>query len=632
MSEELSEVLSEFARTMLTDFPIQGILDHLVKRIVDIMPVSAAGVTLISAGSQPRYAAASNSSALRFEKLQTELGQGPCLEAYHTGRAISVPDLRLDARFPDFGPRALEAGLTAVFTFPLNHDDLRLGALDLYRGAPGELSPEFMRMAQTLADVAAAYLINAQARSDLQDSSDQSREAALHDPLTGLPNRVLMLERLEQAFRVSRRSGKISALFFLDLDRFKTINDTYGHQTGDELLVAVSERLISVLRPGDSLARLAGDEFVALCEGLDAHSQADAIAKRFDGALGRPFDLSGVEVTMSASIGIAFTGPGVAAPEELLQDADLSMYRKKRHRKAGRHVHDLRELHLAEHQAGLARSLPGAVERGELHLEYQPIVDTLDGRVNGVEALLRWTHPSRGAVAPGVFIPFAEQSGQIVELGRWVLERAWSDQVQWRESQHADIAMSVNVSAHQFMSAGFASTVARVLDTAATDPGQLTLEVTESVFVRDEERALIVLAELKDLGVNLALDDFGTGYSSLGYLNTLPIDTLKIDQTFIAKISAEPGSQRIVTAIIKLAHSLGMTVVSEGVETAAQKNELVKLGSDSCQGFYFARPMPATSFDALIQDRADRHEPVSPGTRPETAERGRFGYFAWGSS
>jgi diguanylate cyclase (GGDEF)-like protein len=612
MSEELSEILSEFARTMLTDFPIQSILDRLVTRIVDIMPVTAAGVTLISAGFEPRYVAASNPSALRYEKLQTELGEGPCLEAYQSGHAITVPDLQLEGRYPAFGPRALEAGLSAVFTFPLNHDNLRLGALDLYRGAPGELSPEFMRTAQTLADVAAAYLINAQARSDLQDSSDQSREAALRDPLTGLPNRVLMLERLEQAFRVSRRSGKISAVFFIDLDRFKTINDIYGHQAGDELLVAVSRRLTGMLRPGDSLARLAGDEFVALCDGLDAHSQADTIAKRFNAALSRPFDLSGVEVGVSASIGIAFTGTGVEAPEELLQDADLAMYRRKRHRRASRNVHDLRELHLAEHQAGLARSLPGAAERGEMHLEYQPIVDTLDGRVNGVEALLRWTHPSRGAVAPGIFIPFAEQSGQIVELGHWVLEQAWSAHAQWRENQHANIPMSVNVSAHQFMAAGFATSVAAVLGATATDPGQLTLEVTESVFVRDEERALIVLSELKGIGVNLALDDFGTGYSSLGYLNTLPIDTLKIDQTFIAKISPEAGSQRIVTAIITLAHSLGMTVVSEGVETAAQKDELIKLGSDYCQGFYFARPMPATSFDALIQDRSDRHDRCLP--------------------
>jgi GAF domain-containing protein len=242
VKEELSDVLSEFARTMVTNFPIQGILDHLVKRIVDILPITAAGVTLIAPGLEPRYVAASDPSALRYEKLQTELGEGPCLAAYSSGEAISVQDLRVEDRFPEFTPRALASGLVAVFTFPLRHDDLQLGALDLYRDTAGPLSRGSMIAAQTLADVAAAYLINAQARADLQDSSDQSREAALHDPLTGLPNRMLMLQLLEHAFRTGRRSGKISAVFFMDLDRFKEVNDTYGHQIGDELLVGVAER------------------------------------------------------------------------------------------------------------------------------------------------------------------------------------------------------------------------------------------------------------------------------------------------------------------------------------------------------------------------------------------------------
>jgi diguanylate cyclase (GGDEF)-like protein len=610
--EELSDVLSEFARTMVTNFPIQGILDHLVKRIVDIMPVTAAGVTLISPGLEPRYVAASNDSALRYEKLQTELGEGPCLAAYQSGEAIAVPDLRLEDRFPTFAARALDAGLQAVFTFPLHHEELQLGALDLYRDTPGGLSADSMSAAQTLADVAAAYLINAQARSDLQDSSDQSREAALHDALTGLPNRVLMLELLEHAFRASRRSGKASAVFFIDLDRFKEVNDSYGHKTGDELLVAVAERLTRVLRPGDSLARLAGDEFVALCVNLAEPAQADAIAGRFDSELARPFELAAGQLNMTASIGIAFTGRGVDAPEDLLHNADLAMYRTKRDRVGTNHVLDLRQLHLAGHQVGLARGLPGALGRDELHLEYQPIVDALDGRLTGVEALLRWTHPSRGRVSPTVFIPFAEQSGQIIELGRWVLERAWSDRLGWKGERATELGMSVNVSAHQFMSAGFVSTVASVLDRASTDPRLLTLEVTESVFVRDEGRALVVLAELKDIGVRLALDDFGTGYSSLGYLNALPIDTIKVDQTFIAKLSHDPGSQTIVNAIIQLAHSLQMNVVAEGVETAAQHRELTELGSDSCQGFYFARPMPAASLDALIEQHSNGGYPHLP--------------------
>jgi diguanylate cyclase (GGDEF)-like protein len=308
-TEELSDVLGEFARTMVTDFSIQGILDHLVKRIVDVMPVTAAGVTVISPDVEPRYVAASDQSALQYEQLQSELSEGSCLAAYLTGEAIAVPDLTTDDRFTNFAPRAMEVGLAAMFTFPLNQEDLRLGALDLYRDSPGDLSEKSMAMAQTLADVAAAYLINAQTRSDLQDASDQSRQAVLHDALTGLPNRVLILERLEHALLRGRRSGDTTAVFFLDLDQFKVINTTYGHGVGDELLVAVAERLTAVLRPGDSVARLNGDEFVVLCEDLRDPSDADEIAVRFDQALAQPFVLSDVELRVRASIGIALTGP-----------------------------------------------------------------------------------------------------------------------------------------------------------------------------------------------------------------------------------------------------------------------------------------------------------------------------------
>ena len=611
-SEDLSTVLSEFARTMLTDFPIQGILDHLVKRIVDVLPITAAGVTLIAPGLDPRYVAASDESALRYEKLQTELDEGPCLAAYGSGEAISVPDLRLEDRFPAFSPRALESGLTAVFTFPLRHDDLQLGALDLYRTSVGPLAPDAMRAAQTLADVAAAYLINAQARSDLQDASDQSREAALRDGLTGLPSRVLMRQLVDRAVRASRRAGTTSAVLFIDLDRFKEVNDTHGHRVGDALLVAVAERLTALLRPGDSLARMSGDEFVALCEDLSDASEVDAIAVRVEAALTAPFPLAGVEVTTSASIGIALTGGGSQTPDELIHDADLAMYRQKRQRSAGRDVLDVRRLRRARRHAGLAHDLPGAVARGELHVEYQPIVHAVDAQLIAVEALLRWTHPARGSVSPSVFIPFAEQSGQIIELGQWVLEQAWTDRHLCQQHRAGDIGVAVNVSAHQFMTAGFAQTVATMLERTATDPGLLTLEVTESVFVRDQQRAVVVLNELKDIGVKLALDDFGTGYSSLGYLNTLPIDSVKIDWTFVAKLTDDPDSQRIVTAIIHLAHSLGMTVVSEGVETASQHHELTQLGSDSCQGFYFASPMPATTLNTVIQHHARSSDPLLP--------------------
>jgi diguanylate cyclase (GGDEF)-like protein len=604
VKEELADVLSEFARTMVTDFPIQGILDHLVERIVEVLPITAAGVTLIEPGLEPRYVAASDPSALRYEMLQTELGEGPCLAAYHSGEAISVPDLRAEDRFPKFTPRALEAGLTAVFTFPLRHGDLQLGALDLYRDSEGALTPEAMTAAQTLADVAAAYLINAQARTDLMDSTQQSRDAALHDGLTGLPNRSLILQLIEHAFRSSRRSKKISAVMFVDLNRFKEVNDTHGHQIGDELLIAVADRLKQLLRPGDSVARLSGDEFVLLCEDIADTNSVDALAVRLDAELSRPFQLSGIEVTISASIGIAFTGQGTNSPEELLVDADLAMYQSKRDRVDAQDVLDLRQLHRAGDRAGLTRGLTGAMGRNELHLQYQPIVDSSDGRIAGVEALMRWTHPSHGPISPAVFIPFAEQSGQILNMGRWALEQACADRKSWQRDSSTDITMWVNVSVHQLMAAGLAQTVATVLRSTSTDPALLTLEVTENVFVHDEHRALVVLEELKRIGVKLALDDFGTGYSSLGHLNTMPIDAVKVDQSFVAKLTDQPGSRDIVSAIVGLAHGLGMRVIAEGVETAEQGDELAELGCDLCQGFYFAEPMDEALVQPLMRTQA----------------------------
>ena len=600
--QKLSDVLSEFARTMLTDFPIQGILDHLVKRIVDVLPITAAGVTLITPDTDPRYVAASDASALRYEELQTELGEGPCLAAYQTGEAVAVADLRDETRFPAFTPRALEAGLIAVFTFPLCNGDERLGALDLYRDTPGSLDAATMAAAQTLADVAAAYLLNAQARDDLRDSSNRARETSLHDSLTGLPNRVLFFERLDHAVLRSRRSGKLVAVLFVDLDRFKLVNDLHGHGIGDELLMAVAVRLSAALRPGDTVARMSGDEFVILCEDLAGPAEVDAIAARVGAAIAAPFVLSLAEVNMTASVGIAYSGPGNEMSEHLLHDADIAMYQAKRKGGDRHQIVDLREQRVAAQRANLEHDLDGATARGELRTEYQPIVAAGDGHITGVEALVRWAHPSRGLVQPTVLVPLAEQSGLITEIGRWVLERGCHDRHRWQnQNQPAAFKMWVNVSAHQLMSHGFATTVAAVLASTGTDPEMITLEVTESLFVQDSERALVVLNELKRIGVQLALDDFGTGYASLNYLKQFPIDIVKIDRAFVADLAHDESSDAIVAAVIELAHRLGMTVVAEGVETAAQQARLSSLGCDFSQGFYYARPMSADDLDTLMQ-------------------------------
>jgi len=611
--QRLSNVLSEFARTMVTDFPIQGILDQLVRRIVDIMPISAAGVTLISPGSDPRYVAASDESALRFEQLQTELGEGPCLVAYQSGQAVSVPDLRAEHRFPAFTPRALAEGLMAVFTFPLRNADDQLGALDLYRETPGPLDAEAMTAAQTLADVAAAYLLNAQARADLQASSDRSRESALHDALTGLPNRTLLLDRLDQALRRGRRSRSIAAVLFADLDQFKLVNDTFGHRVGDDLLVAVAERLTRLLRPGDTLARLSGDEFVILCEDLAAPSEVEAIAARVGAALAEPFALSSGEVETTASIGIAFSGPADHIPEDLLHKADIAMYQAKRRGGARHQVIDRGEQRRVDERVSLHRDLRRACTRGELRVEYQPIVATGDGRIVGVEALVRWAHPSRGLIPPATLIPLAEQSGVIVEIGRWVLEQACGRPGHGRGRGKADdLTTAVNVSPHQLMAPDFTATVEDVLRSTRTDPAMLTLEITESVFVQDSERALVVLEDLKHLGVVLALDDFGTGYSSLSYLKRFPVDVVKIDKGFVADIGRDVASDAIVVAVVDLAHVLGLAVVAKGVETREQSVEVANLPCEFSQGYYFGRPMSAEALESLMGKASAGANPLLP--------------------
>lgn len=605
LEHRLSQVLSEFARTLVTDFPIQSILDHLVERIVEVLPISAAGVTLISPGADPHYVAASDAAALRFEQLQSELGEGPCLVTYATGEAVTVPDLGADDRFPVFARLAREEGLRAVFTFPLRDGERRLGALDLYRTTAGGLEPQAMVAAQTLADVAAAYLLNAQARADLRESSERSRRRSLHDPLTGLPNRTLLIERLEHAMDRSVRSRKVLGVLFADLDLFKAVNDTYGHHVGDQLLVAVATRISALLRPGDTVARLAGDEFIILCEDLDDRHHIEPLADRIVDALAEVYEVSGHRIRVSASIGIAFAGPGIEDPEQLLRDADLAMYRAKRQGGARHTIMDLSEQRTALHRAGLQRDLHAATNAGQLRLDYQPIVDTVGGRVRGAEALLRWDHPDHGLVGPDTIIPLAEQSGLMFEIGRWVLERACQDLRRWRgHAAGSPFQVAVNVSAQQLLRPGFTSTLVEVLEGARIDPALLVLEITETAFIEDADRAAVVLEDIKRHGLRLALDDFGTGYASLSFLRRFPIDLIKIDRQFVARVDHDLADRAIVRAMVSLAHGLHLGVVAEGVETVQQHRAVLELGCESAQGHHFGRPAPAEALTPMLASAA----------------------------
>jgi EAL domain-containing protein (putative c-di-GMP-specific phosphodiesterase class I) len=345
---------------------------------------------------------------------------------------------------------------------------------------------------------------------------------------------------------------------------------------------------------------LSGDEFIIVCEDLDEETQVDGIAARLVDAVGAPFDLKGVGVELSASIGIAFAGQGNDA-EQLLHKADVAMYQVKRKGGANYQTIDIHEQDVTEYSESLQRDLGQAVKRHELRLEYQPIVRASDGRVKSIEALIRWDHPRHGAISPTVLIPLAEQSGDIVQIGQWVLEQACIDRHRW-EKRTGDEALiiGVNVSAHQLMAPGFASMVEHVLESTNTQPAHCCLEITESAFIQDAQRALAVLSQLKQLGVLVALDDFGTGFSSLSYLRQFPVDIIKIDQSFIADLPDDAASLAIVAMTIELAHVLGLIVICEGVETAEQDRQVAALTGDYCQGFYFSRPMTADMLDEMV--------------------------------
>ena len=603
-------MLSDFARTVITDFPIQSILDHLVDRIVEILPVSAVGITLISPGKAPLYVAASDESALAFEKMQTELAQGPCLLAYGSGEAVLVPDLRAEGRFPQFAEAALSGGLAAAFTFPLRHGDGRLGALDLYRDSPGALAPEDVDAAQTLADVAAAYILNAQARDDAKTASDWFQVSALHDPLTGLPNRLLLHQRLAHAAQRAQRSHGYAAVLFADLDRFKQVNDTYGHQAGDDLLIAVAGRLSRLVRPGDTLARVSGDEFVFLCEDLKRPEDIELLAVRIGNALALPFPLPDRTLTISASVGLAYAGPGEAITNQLVVDADIAMYQAKRNGGAGHQIIDLREAQKARASSTLEQELHTAFALHNLSIAYQPVVRPTDGLLCGAEALLRWVHPQRGPIPTTDMVALAEANGLINGIGAWVLEASCNARQAWLKGRaDASLSISVNVSARQVMGAHLPCAVEEILNRTGTDPASVILELTEGVFIRDPARALSVMSDLKALGVRLALDDFGTGYSSLTYLLDYPVDIVKIDQSFVAKCASDSAGAAIVSGITDMAHNLGLVIIAEGVETQQQADVINRAGCDLAQGFLFAHPMTVDGIEAVLSrpGEAGRH-------------------------
>ncbi|MCU1399071.1 MAG: Diguanylate cyclase protein [Acidimicrobiales bacterium] len=595
--ESLAVVLSEFARTLVTNFPIQGILDHLVLRIVDVLPITGAGVTLISADQKPHYVAASDGPALRFEQLQSQLAQGPCLTAYRTLASVAISDVGSDTRFPVFSPAARSAGLAAVFAFPLHHGEEPLGALDLYCDSCGELDERDMAVAQTLADVTSAYLINARARDDALVRSNRFHHNALHDSLTGLPNRQLFLERLEHAAQRALRSNANVAVMFADLDGFKVVNDTHGHHVGDALLLALAQRLTALLRSGDTLARFSGDEFVFLCEHV-AEADAEALARRIGTAISLPFEVLGRTVSLTASIGIAHAHSSADINHSLVVRADAAMYEIKRSGAGGHQAVDHYGSRCSDDGALRDTEIRAALMADELDVAYQPIVRVADRSLVGIEALLRWDHSRR--ISTVGLIALAETSDLIIDVGSWTLRRACADHHRWAARwPDVPLDLAINVSARQVLHPTFLTDLDAALRTTGTDPRSLVLEVNENLLIEDSERVIGILANVGELGVRLALDDFGTGYSPLTVLSRLPVHIVKVDRCFIADLFTSAG-RTIVTAITAMAHDLGFTVVAEGVETEVEHDAVTAIGCDYAQGFLYGRPTSCLAIESIL--------------------------------
>ena len=440
---------------------------------------------------------------------------------------------------------------------------------------------------------------------------EQLLHNAFHDGLTGLANRALFLDHLKLALgRAERHEEYQFAVLFLDLDRFKFVNDSLGHTVGDQLLVGIARRLETAMRPGDTVSRLGGDEFTVLLDDLGDAGEAQAVAERLQRELSMPYNLGGHEVFITVSIGIALSAAYYHRPEDILQDADTAMYRAKRLGKARHEVFNQAMRTHAEDVLGMERDLRRAVERQELFLQYQPIISLDTGGLRGFEALVRWQHPERGLIPPLKFIPIAEETGQIIPLGIWILSEACRQMRRWQDMSPAGepLTISVNLSCKQFMQPDLLEQIQAVLRETDLDPRSLKLEITETVVMENIETATRTLEQLRALGVELSIDDFGTGYSSLSYLQSFPVSTLKVDRSFVSRITESDGTAEIVRTIMRLAQSLGMDVVAEGVETERQLAELTGMDCEFGQGYYFSEPMDEDAAEAFLLSHFPRIE------------------------
>jgi diguanylate cyclase (GGDEF)-like protein/PAS domain S-box-containing protein len=531
--------------------------------------------------------------------------------AAESGLHVIVNDWSNEERF-SMPPSLRVLGMRSSLSVPIEGKEEAFGVLDIHSLEPGRFTPSDVHFVRASANVIADAIERHQADEAL-------RHRVLHDALTGLPNRLSFVDSLGEALKRATISGTPVGVIFLDLDHFKLINDSFGHHMGDELLRAIAPRLRSHLRPGDVVARFGGDEFGVLVDRLADEDEALAIADRVAVAFSEPYVLGGAEHFVTASLGISVARPSTREPADadmLIRDADAAMYRAKEKGRARCELFDAEMRARARRRLEVERELREGLERSELLLNYQPVVSLAAGEITGLEALVRWDHPTRGQLDPADFIAVAEESGLIEPIGRWVQETACRQIVEWHEMRpdQRPLDVSVNLSARQVSHRDLAAQIADILARAGLDPAHLRLEITESVLVEESAAPRASLEALSELGVGLVLDDFGTGYSSLAYLNRFPLDALKIDRSFVEALGVEQERTAIVEAIIGMARALSMDVIAEGVENEAQVSELRRLGCDYGQGHFFSRPLSPEKIGDLLGEGFSSYSGILPGT------------------
>jgi diguanylate cyclase (GGDEF)-like protein/PAS domain S-box-containing protein len=578
--------IARLSQRAITEQDFDVLARQTVLALTEELGASLVGLAALEADGRGLVLVSGSSSTLAGpgDVVSTRLDQPHAMHAVAEHGPVLVQDTATETRF-DVSD-LVERGVGSTLAVPVaGEGDALYGVLGIHASEPHAFDPDDLAFAQSIANVLTGALRRLAAERSV-------RHQALHDPLTQLPNRALLLDRLRLALARRRRRGDgWVALLYVDLDDFKGVNDSLGHGAGDTLLRALAPRLSEALRPSDTLARIGGDEFAVLCEGLDEVTESVAIAERLLAIVARPIEVAGAELRSSASIGIALAGPGGPLDgEDLVRDGGVAMYRAKRAGRGGYEIFDDGMRAETVERVALTTDLRRAIDEGGLRLVYQPLIGFGQQRTAGFEALVRWTHPERGEIGPARFIPLAEQHGLIEPLGRWVINEALDQLRSWRDAglPLGDMSMSVNVSRVQLSRPGLADEIFVALADRGLPAEQLVIEVTESAVMDDPAVAHATLDELSAAGVRIALDDFGVGQSSLACLRDLPLDVLKLDRGFITSLASSRQAAAIVRAVCDMARTLGFTVVAEGVETEMQAKVVESLGCDVGQGFLYS--------------------------------------------